>query len=115
MRTDATTSAKIWLAFDNGKGARKSVQSTPSGADVIGKTCFTYEANGADVKMTLKKISSTSNGATTSSDPGGRIVQTTATMSSDGSKLDANNVLEDGRFEYTHDGATSASDVMDGC
>lgn len=113
VRTD-DASGKVWLSFDGGKGARRTL-TTSNGKDVTGLTCFTYEASGTTVKMTLKKTTSSSNGVSTSSDLGGRVEEHTAAMSADGAKLDADRVLEDGRFEYARDKSMSAADVANGC
>lgn len=113
VRTD-DASGKVWLAFDGGKGARRTL-TTSGGKDVTGLTCFTYEASGTTVKMTLKKTTSSSNGVSTSSDLGGRVEEHTAAMTPDGTKLDADRVLEDARFTYTRDASMSAADVAQGC
>lgn len=103
----------IWLAFEGGRGARLQTRSDASGKENRGLTCFDYEATGTKLKLTLRKQVASSGGATTTSDLN-RIVEHDASMSIDGSKVDANEFLEEGRYEYRRD-TKSAAEIRSDC
>lgn len=109
-QSDPDGTTVINLAFTSGKGARFADKN-----GVTERTCFAYEPSATGVKATLKSKVVSNKGASTTQDLSGRIVDGAVTMSADGSKLDSAAFLEDGRWEYPRDSATSAADVLKGC
>lgn len=103
----------VWLVFDGGRGARMQSKIDSSGKENRGVTCFDYETSGAKLKLTVRKEFAASGGATTSTEVN-RIVEREASMSLDGSKLDANEFLEEGRYEYRRD-TKSAAEIRSDC
>jgi hypothetical protein len=112
VRTDAD-GQPVRLAFDSGRGARVATTQAAQG-EIVERTCFSYQS-GSAIKATLKKKIVAGKGVSTEQDLAGRIVETQVAMSGDGSKLDSNAFLEEGRFAYERDGATSAADVLGNC
>lgn len=112
-RSDTSSGKPVKLAFVSGRGARVAIEVASQG-EIEERTCFTYDTS-SKLKATLKKKVITGRGVSTEQDLQDRVVEKSVAMTSDGAKIDSDGFLEDGKFAYQRDGATSAGDMLKDC